>query len=310
MTLANPIADPGGRIAAPGVYDLTMARYHSDCCAGPSISNSGLKVLWDDSPAHYWARSYLNPRRIEEVEERPHFSLGRAAHHLLFLGRKGFDDEFVTRPEQWSDWRTKEARLWREAAIADGKTVITDAELEAITGMARSLADHPLVKAGILDGYVERSLVWRHATGVWLKSRPDCIPNDSGDFADLKTCVSVKTDDLRRTLGAFNYPMQAALTGMASEAVLQRPLQTFSLVFVEKAAPFCVRVITIKPDDIDRGRRQVEAATTLFAECWGAGRWPGPGGEQQDAEYLDVPEYARTSIDNRLSLFEIEREAA
>ena len=308
MTLAQPLPDPADRIAAPGVYALTMARYHSDCCAGPSISNSGLKTLWDDSPAHYWATSYLNPRRIVEVEERPHFSLGRAAHHLLFLGRKGFDEEFATRPEQWSDWRTKEAKLWREAALADGKTVITDNELVAITGMARSLAEHPMVKAGILDGYVERSLVWKHG-GVWLKSRPDCIPNDSGDFADLKTTTSVKTDELRRSLANFNYPMQAALTGLASEAVLERPLQTFSLVFVEKAPPHCVRVVTIKPDDIDRGRRQVEAAVQLFAGCWDNQRWPGPGGEQQDAEYIDVPDWARTSIDNRLSLFDLEHAA-
>lgn len=310
MSLAQPLPDPGGKIALPGIYDLSMARYHSDCCVGPSVSNSGLKTLWDDSPAHYWANSYLNPRRLEEVEDRPHFSLGRAAHHLLFLGRKGFDEEFATRPEQWNDWRTKDARLWREAMLAEGKTIITDGELEAITGMARSLAEHPLVKAGILDGYVERSLIWQHDTGVWLKSRPDCIPNDDADFADLKTCVSVRTDDLRRALGAFNYPMQAALTGMASEALLQRPLQTFSLVFVEKALPFCVRVITIKPDDIERGARQVDAAVRTFAECWANQHWPGPGGDQQDAEFMDVPDWSRTSIDNRLALFDLERSAA
>lgn len=211
MSLAQPLPDPGGKIAMPGIYDLSMARYHSDTCIGPSVSNSGLKTLWDDSPAHYWANSYLNPRRLEEVEDRPHFSIGRAAHHLLFLGRKGFEEEFAVRPEEFSDWRTKKAKLWREAALADGKTLITDGELEAIAGMARSLSENMLVQAGILDGYVERSLIWQHNTGVWLKSRPDCIPNDSGDFADLKTCASVRTDDLRRALGAFNYPMQAAL---------------------------------------------------------------------------------------------------
>lgn len=104
--------------------------------------------------------------------------------------------------------------------------------------------------------------------------------------------------------------MQAALTGMASEALLQRPLQTFSLVFVEKALPFCVRVITIKPDDIERGARQVGAAVRTFAECWANQHWPGPGGDQQDAEFLDCPDWSRTSIDNRLALFDLERSAA
>lgn len=310
MSLSSPISDPGGRIDSAGVYDLTMARYHSDCCDGPSVSNSGLKTVWDDSPAHYWLNSYLNPDRVQEESDRPHFSLGRAAHHLLFLGRKGFEDEYVIRPEQWSDWRTKEAKLWRDGAIADGKTVLTDSEIDAIKGMAASLGAHPLIKAGILDGYVERSMIWKDKNGIWLKSRPDCVPNDSGDFADLKTAVSVRTDDLRRALGQFNYAMQAGLTGMASEAVLGRPLQSFSLVFVEKTAPYCVRVVTLKPDDIDRGRRQVAAAADIFADCWARGVWPGPGGEQTDAEYLDCPEWSRIAIDNRLALHDIEREAA
>jgi hypothetical protein len=310
LTLPTPLrlAD-GQKIDRAGVWDLTMAQYHSDICAGPSISSSGLRTIWSQSPAHYFHTSPYNPYPSEQAE-RPHFSLGRAAHHLLFLGRKGFDDEFVTRPEQWSDWRTKEARLWREAALADGKTVITDAELEAITGMARSLAAHPLVQAGILDGYVERSLIWQDAqTGAWLKSRPDCIPGSGLDVADLKTTTSVATEELRRTLGAYAYHAQGALVGMAFREVLRREMQTFSLVFVEKAPPFCVRVVTVKPDDLERGEKQIRAAAAQFAECCASGHWPGPGGDQQDAEYIDIPEYSRKSIDDRLAIFDLEQAA-
>jgi hypothetical protein len=309
VTLASPIADPGGKISAPGVYALSMDRYHSDCCEGPSISSSGLRTIWAQSPAHYFCASPYNPNPPEQ-EERPHFSLGRAAHHLLFLGRKGFDDEFVTRPEQWRDWRTKDAQLWREAMLAEGKTIITDTELEHITGMARSLAEHPLVKAGILDGFVERSLIWRDAeTGVWLKSRPDCIPSSGMDVADLKTTTSVATDDLRRTLAAYGYHAQGALVGMAFREVLQREMQTFSLVFVEKGPPYCVRVVTVKPDDLERGEKQIRAAASQFASCCASGHWPGPGGDQADAEYLDIPEWSRKSIDDRLTLFELENAA-
>lgn len=306
MSLANPIPDPGGPIDRPGVYDLTMERYHGDVCAAPSISSSGLRTIWAQSPAHYFWTSPYNPNPPER-EDRPHFSLGRAAHHLLFLGRKGFDDEFVTRPEKWSDWRKPEAREWRDEQIAAGRTVITDAELEHIAGMARSLAAHPLVKAGILDGYVERSLIWKDpATDAWLKSRPDNIPGAGLDCADLKTTTSVATDDLRRTLASYGYHAQGALVGMAFREVLQREMQSFSLVFVEKTPPYCVRVVTVKPDDLERGEKQIRAAATMFAECCASGSWPGPGGEQSDAEFLDIPEFARKSIDDRLTLFEME----
>jgi hypothetical protein len=81
---------PGALITEPGVYDLTMDQYHGQPCEAPSVSSSGLRTIWSASPAHYWIESSLNPHRIDQGE-RPHFSLGRAAHHLLFLGRKGFD---------------------------------------------------------------------------------------------------------------------------------------------------------------------------------------------------------------------------
>lgn len=324
MTLATPlILAPGAKIDRDGVWDLTMAQYHGQPCVGPSTSSSELRTVWAASPAHAFLTSGLNPANWEEVEvdgvkvmvrkdqdDRPHFSLGRAAHHLLFLGRKGFDAEYAVRPSQWGDWRTKDAKEWRADHIKAGFTILTDGELEQITGMARGLAAHPLVKAGILDGYVERSLIWREpATGVWLKSRPDCIPNDSGDFSDLKTTTSVATEDLARTIASFGYHAQGALVGMGSRAVLKREMQTFTLVFVETKPPHCVRVVTIKPEDIARGERQIRAAIDTFAECVASGEWPGPGGVQQDAEFLDLPSWARTSIDNRLELIALQEAA-
>lgn len=301
MSLQNPLRWYSKKIDRPGVWSLPIDAYHSDICDAPSVSSSGLRTIWNESPAHYFYTSPYNPDPPEK-DDRPHFALGRAAHHLLFLGRKGFDEEFVTRPEQWTDWRSKDARLWREAAIADGKTVITDGELETITGMAKALGAHPMVKAGILDGYVERSLIWKEpgADNVWLKSRPDCIPNDSGDMSDLKTCVSVRTDELRRHIASFGYHMQGALAGMACRQVLDRELQSFSLVFVEKAPPYCVRVVTLRPEDLKRGEQQCRAAVDMFSRCVATGTWPGPGADHGDAEFLDLPEFARKSIDYRL----------
>src|SRR5687767_976932 len=138
----------GQKITTPGLYDLSLRWYHDDCCVGPSASSSVLRTVWSDSPAHAWAQSRLNPANWEERQdqetgeitrvflpeegvERPHFSLGRAAHHLLFLGRKGFDKEFAVRPEKWSDWRTNDSKRWKREMIDAGYTIITDNELEA-----------------------------------------------------------------------------------------------------------------------------------------------------------------------------------
>lgn len=310
MNLAAPKTLPDDvLITEAGIYDLPMVRYHSDCCAGPSISSSGLRTIWSQSPAHYHYDSPYNPNR-PEPKDRPHFSIGRAAHHLLYLGRAGFDAEFAVRPKEWSDWRTAASREWKAEQIKAGLTIITDGELEAITGMARSLGAHPLVRpgkgqSGILDGAVERSLIWQDGpTGVWLKSRPDNIPAGSGLFADLKTTESVSDESLARSLASFGYHMQAALVAMASEAVLGLPADafTFAFVWVEKAPPFCVRVTVLTGEDLERGRMQLRRSIDQFAACVESGVWPGPGGTRRDAEYLQLPAWAAKRIDQQLEV--------
>jgi len=277
-----------------------MDAYHGQPCDGPSVSSSGLRTIWAQSPAHYYLNSSLNPHR-EEQEQKKHFNIGRAAHHLLLQGREGFEEQYAIRPERFSDFRTNAAKEWRDDMIARGMTILTDDQLYDISGMAKSLARNPLVKAGILDGEVERSLIFKDPeTGVWLKSRPDCIPNASGDVADLKTTTSVATNSLQRTIEDYDYAMQGGLVSMAFNQVLGIALETFTLVFVEKTAPWCVRVVTLTPEDMLRGTMQIAAATKIFAACSETGEWPGPGGYQQDAEYLPIREFKRRAIDDQL----------
>lgn len=291
----------GEKIGQSGaIVGLSLAVYHDDCCVGPSISSSGLRTIWSQSPAHYWCRSPLNPDRLPP-EDKPHFALGRVAHTLLLEGRAGLLTDYALRPDEYPDYRPKEARVWRDEQILAGKTIITPEDLEKVEGMAKALGAHPLVQAGILNGAVERSLIWKDAeTGVWLKARPDVIPTESGDFSDLKTTPSVAYDALERSLASFGYQMQAALAGMASEAVLGVKMQSFTLVWVEKEPPFCVRVTTLDEADIERGARQVRRAIRTFAHCLDTGRWPGPGND--GAEYIKLPTWAANRVDLELQI--------
>jgi hypothetical protein len=50
------------------VSGMPMAVYHSSAaCIDPSISSTGLRKITAQSPAHYWATSYLT--RKAEVDE-------------------------------------------------------------------------------------------------------------------------------------------------------------------------------------------------------------------------------------------------
>jgi hypothetical protein len=61
-----------------------------------------------------------------------------------------------------------------------------------------------------------------------------------------------------------------------------------------------VRVVTLKDVDLDRGEKQNRYALDAVARCIKSGHWPGPGGEREDAEHLELPEWAQKQIDDRL----------
>jgi hypothetical protein len=281
----------GEKITQAGVYALSIEDYHGQPCDGPSVSSSGLRTIFKASPAHFWCESSLNPDRIERAEPG-HFALGRAAHHLL-LGEDDFSTLFIVRPEIWDSWRTDAAKDWKAEQEAEGRTVLVPDQIEVIRGMARSLAAHPLVRAGILNGEIERSLVWRDKeTGVWLKARPDAIPNASGDFADLKTTASIGVF-VDADVGKYRYDMQAALVKWAARVVLGIDMESFSFVFVEKSPPHSVDVLTLSSDDIAEAEKDLHAALRTFEWCHRTGNWFHPSGYQSDARYVHISDRVR-----------------
>lgn len=264
----------GGKITEAGIWKgVPMSVYHSDCCPGPSISSSGLRQLTPPNgcPLRYWDTSYLNPNRSpEEVKE--YFSIGRAVHTLL-LSEDGFRDEYVIRPTEWSDWRTKAAQEWRAQQIAAGKTVLVPDDLVNIQGMAERVGSDPTF-AELLQGRIERSIIWQdEKTGIWLKSRPDSIPAD-GFIADLKTTTDASEIGCQRSTIGYGYHMQLALACMGLEALTKKRVTDHVLLFIETKRPWAYNIKPIDPQLIYLGMRQVRAAIDVFAECIKTGIWP------------------------------------
>ena len=302
----------GETITKPGLYEnIPIEIYHAGhICDGPSISSSGLRTIFNESPAHFFAQWRGNPL-AEEQEERRHFIVGRAAHHL-HLGQADFSSLFIVEPEEYEGdggeikkWNNnaRDCKIWHKRQRDAGKSVLKIKEAEQIVGMAAELSRNPIVAHGALAGLVERSIFWKdQKTGIWLKSRPDAIPGDSGDFVDYKTTESVEWTHLVRSIGDFGYHQQGALIRQAAREVLDIKSPSFTLVFQEKKKPHCVRVVTLKDSDLDRGDKQNRIALDTFAACLKANHWPGPGGEREDAEYIELSEYAKKSIDDKITI--------
>lgn len=275
----------GEKITEPGVYRMPMGWYHADCCAGPSISSSGLRKIELDCPAEYWDTSPYNPDRDESAEdgvEAAYFRIGRAAH-TLFLEPETFAGLFTTRPAIFKDWRTNEAKKWRADQTKSGLTVMDPHDMLKVHGVAKALREHPLTRDGFFDGELECSIIWQdRKTGVWLKSRPDSLPRSARILGDLKVLASAHPKSVRRAIRDHGYDMQLALGGIGLAAVLKMQVEDYALFAVSASRPHGTFVQPMSNDAIHWARLRLRRAVDTFARCLNEGRWPSY--EDRDGE--------------------------
>lgn len=309
----------GEPIDVPGAYSaVPMSAYHGKLTTGDSASRSSLWTAFDKSPAHMVLNHYLNEDRVEDDESEA-LVLGRGAHHML-LGEADFSEHFVFHPETYPDGAIYPAMIgapkpwtmsakWCKAWVAaeqdeKHRTVLKPRHLEAVRGMAGGLYANPLVRAGILNGHIETTLVARDfRTGIWIKIRPDAVPTDSGDVADFKTIADISDEGIEKAIGDNGLFLQGAMARRVM-TMLGLEFSSFSLVFAEKVAPFCARVKTLTDGDLDLGDRVLDASLELYARCLARNVWPGPGGEQTDAEYAQMAPWKRGRIERHVELLE------
>ncbi len=318
----------GKPISTPGVYaGVPMDAYHCGrLCAGPSISSSGLRTIFDPKrgPMFYWMNSPLNPNRLEP-EEKEAFTLGRAAHHLV-LGEDRFNRYYVARPEKlngtfWNSNRT-DCKDWLQHCRDQGLTVLTPGQIDSIRGMAgllpwqkdfedSGLKNSAVVRAGALSGLVEHTIVGKdQETGVYLLSRPDAIPLHSTDFADFKTSAGVDYDSLRRTVDDYRYDLQAVLADICLQQAAGLKFTSFGFIFAMKKPPHAIEIVELKDVDLEEAVKDIRTAIRTFARCLESGRWPGPGGGRGDARYIERSTWSREAALARRTMLELELEAA
>jgi len=294
----------GSPITEAGWYSgIPIERYHSaGMCDGPSVSSSNLRKCWTHSEAHMFAEWCENPNAEPRTATRA-MILGQAAHHLM-LGEDGFNTKFVAQPELYRDAKSGEekewtykanvCKAWRDKQEDLGKTVVTVKELTSIIAMARSLALVPLVQDGLLRGHVETSGFFKdQETGLWLKVRPDVIPTDSGDFADLKTAAEVITPAIQYSIRSYAYHMQGALIWQVCEA-LDQPFESFVLVYIETQSPYCARTVPLSDNNLGMARRQNRLMLKKIKASMEANHFPGPGEDETQAISLAKDEVERT----------------
>ncbi len=288
---------PDEKITEPGAFRLPMDRYHStDLCDGVSVSSSHLRTVTTKSPHAFWKTWGANPNRYPPKDDSDSLILGRAAHCLI-LGDEVFEEQFCYVPEkaprrptsvqvaafertgQWSDAAAEGAAFWAEwDAKANGRAFLTEEQVQKVRYMAENLAASPEAVTALTSQMTEVSMIWQdEATGLWVKSRPDCIPDNGYDFGDLKT-FAPKGGDLsiaaQRAVTDHGYAQQMALAIEGAERVFGQGGDRCMLVFVQTSEPYEVVPILLEPEALYWGRVLNRKALDQIAEGIATGVWP------------------------------------
>jgi hypothetical protein len=268
-------------ISEPGVYaGIDIDDYHQriDLLDGPSVSKSSLVKCAppDGHPKMFWAYWRHNPEHVEQPTSKA-MNFGRAVHALL-LGDEVFSEKFAIRPaelngKKWNSNRN-DCGEWLEDAEGNGLTVISHEQGEQIVRMAKDAEAYPLVKLGILQGRIERSMFARHpATGIWLRVRPDVLPTGSGMFSDLKTTSSLDHSFLEQQNGANGYYIAGAMVRMVCR-LLDIPFESYTLLYSLSKDYGDTDHRDISTFDLDRGERVIERCLHEVRKGLDTGHWP------------------------------------
>ncbi len=263
-------------------YDIPAARYHSDdLCAEPTLSSSIAKVLLSATPLHAWiAHSRLNTALAPDGEKK--FALGSVTHELL-LG-KGGGFEMIDA----ADYRSKDAKAARDAAIDYGKTPIlahqlADAEdmRDAVIARLREIPEtRALIGAdGLLSqGDAEAVIIWRDIGGPLCRAMIDFWGATEAEVWDVKTIgVGLSDGAIRRQIENLGYDLSAGFYLRGLEALRPELAGRFKWrwIFVEGEEPFEVRVIEPDGEMLEIGKRKAALAIAKWHTALTANYWPG-----------------------------------
>lgn len=147
----------------------------------PEWSTSDMKVILDSGIDMAVARK----RKMLPAPASKSIDLGQLAH-MFVLG--GDPDAFIVSP--YADFRTKEARSWRDEALEACKTIVTKEQYDAISSIVDNIEAHPMSKKLLKGKNVRHEVeMFAKANGVDLRGKADAILQDNGGITitDIKT---------------------------------------------------------------------------------------------------------------------------
>jgi hypothetical protein len=262
-------------ITQPGFYpDLTCDQYFAEPCPAPALTNSGIKLLLNSCPAKF---AHGHPAIGQQEAERQNTAAmyrGKLVHRLAL--DKG--DDYAISP--YDEYRTKEAKAWRDEARDAGLMPVKRADFNDASVMASAIRESIRTATKGHDYQTEVVIAWQRDMPkglIWCRAMVDVWCPSLNLALDVKTCADAGDKAVNRAF-ANGYAGQHDWYKSGLEALTGEPGRTkFGFLFVETVAPFLERYAE-SGEAFRWGAQQLnEYAADTFATCLNAGNWPGYG---------------------------------
>ncbi len=250
VTTRNPLADM--------VYPCCDEKYFAD----DGLNASTIKAcVAATNPLAIVCERGRAARRSNETT--PAMRLGSATHALALEGERAYKARFAVEPK--ADRRTKSGKATLAAWLLDhGNAVaITEEQDAAARRMAAAVGNCREASKLLRGGQAETGIFWTdRGTLLPCKAKLDYIAH--GDMVvDLKTCADATPAGFRKTIGNFNYHLQAAWYRRAYREA-KGELPRFFFVAVEKNPPHSVGVYELNDAWLDAAEETIAVVLRLW----------------------------------------------
>ena len=201
-------------------------------------------LLWafNKSP-HKWISG-------KEFEATDKMRFGSLVHALCFSPAQVAAD-YVMAP--YDDWRTKEAKEWKQEKEASGVEVVKEAEWQRAEEMKDAIMESEYIfSLGACDYEVA---AFGKIGETIIKGMIDIMPHSGNKLVDLKTTGSIGDEkDLQRQIYNMGYHWQAALYLDLVNGITGQSRTEFEFLFVEDQHPYEMAVVGLSENFIQKGR--------------------------------------------------------
>jgi len=269
------------KITQPGIFkDMSAEDYFADPAPEPSFTQSLAKILIEQSPLH--ARQ-AHPRLAEPIEgdddeEAEKYdkakAIGNAAHALMM------DRGKVLAVGEFKNWKTKDAKEFKAAALAGGKEPIIRKHFEIAGRMVDAAIEQLTRIHGCQNAFTHGDaevVIANCEDGIWLRSMVDWITPDLREVWDLKTSgMSASPYATGKLMASAGWHLQAAMHERILDALdpAGAGRRRFFYVCQENEAPFALTVNEIGEAALTIGRKMIDYAIKMWAHCLTKDTWP------------------------------------